>query len=57
MGEAALTRLSDLVDAIREAILPWLDRPFALFGHSMGALLSFELTEHSPPRATRSPTS
>jgi surfactin synthase thioesterase subunit len=44
MGEAALTRLSDLVDAIREAILPWLDRPFALFGHSMGALLSFELT-------------
>ena len=26
-----------------EAIMPLLDRPFALFGHSMGALISFEL--------------
>jgi len=26
-----------------EAILPYLDRPFVLFGHSMGALISFEL--------------
>jgi medium-chain acyl-[acyl-carrier-protein] hydrolase len=26
-----------------EALLPYLDRPFALFGHSFGALLGFEL--------------
>jgi medium-chain acyl-[acyl-carrier-protein] hydrolase len=25
------------------ALQPWLDRPFALFGHSMGALVAFEL--------------
>jgi surfactin synthase thioesterase subunit len=25
-----------------EALNPWLDRPFAIFGHSMGALLAFE---------------
>lgn len=25
-----------------EALRPWLDQPFAIFGHSMGALLAFE---------------
>ena len=44
MREPALTRLSDMVAATREAMLPLLDVPFALFGHSMGALLSFEIT-------------
>lgn len=32
-----------LVAQVRQALDPLLDRPFALFGHSMGALLSFEL--------------
>jgi len=35
--------LSPLVQALAEAILPFLDRPFAFFGHSMGAMISFEL--------------
>lgn len=35
--------LPALVDALAEGLLPLLDRPFALFGHSMGALLGFEL--------------
>ena len=42
--EPALTQLEPLVQAIANALLPDLDRPFAFFGHSMGALLSFELT-------------
>jgi len=33
-----------LVQALSEAIHPNLDMPFAFFGHSMGALISFELT-------------
>jgi medium-chain acyl-[acyl-carrier-protein] hydrolase len=33
-----------LVKAIAQGILPLLDRPFAFFGHSMGAWVSFELT-------------
>lgn len=41
--EHAFTRLSPLVQAIAPAILPHLDKPFAFFGHSMGALVSFEL--------------
>jgi medium-chain acyl-[acyl-carrier-protein] hydrolase len=32
-----------LVDALAEAIIPYLDKPFAFFGHSMGAKIAFEL--------------
>ncbi|MBU7581852.1 MAG: thioesterase [Nostoc sp. TH1S01] len=38
------SRIEPLVDAIASAINPYLDKPFALFGHSMGGLVSFELT-------------
>jgi medium-chain acyl-[acyl-carrier-protein] hydrolase len=40
---APFTRLQLLVQAIAIAILPYLDKPFAFFGHSMGGLVSFEL--------------
>jgi medium-chain acyl-[acyl-carrier-protein] hydrolase len=43
MGEPAFDRLEPLVGELRRLIEPLLDRPFALFGHSMGALISFEL--------------
>ncbi|RKN12857.1 thioesterase II family protein [Streptomyces radicis] len=33
-----------LVNAAAEALAPLLDRPFAIFGHSMGAILAFEFT-------------
>ncbi|MEK7327028.1 MAG: thioesterase domain-containing protein [Chloroflexota bacterium] len=36
-------RLLPLADVVAETLLPRLDKPFAFFGHSMGALLSFEL--------------
>lgn len=41
--EPALTRMSLLIDALTVAMRPYLSRPFAFFGHSMGALISFEL--------------
>jgi medium-chain acyl-[acyl-carrier-protein] hydrolase len=44
IGSPAYTRLVSLEDDLAEAIAPYLDRPFAFFGHSMGALVSFELT-------------
>jgi len=45
------TRLSDppyasfdsLLEALTHQLQPWIDVPFAAFGHSMGALLAFEL--------------
>ncbi|UVT14309.1 MAG: thioesterase [Nitrospira sp.] len=35
--------LPQLVQMLRQAMEPYLDRPFAFFGHSIGALVSFEL--------------
>ena len=43
IAEAPFHELRALLDSLDEAIAPWLDRPFALFGHSMGALVAFEL--------------
>jgi medium-chain acyl-[acyl-carrier-protein] hydrolase len=43
LGEALYTRLPELVEEVARGLLPYFDRPFAFFGHSMGALLSFEL--------------
>lgn len=40
--ERPYDRLEPLADALTDGIAGALDRPFALFGHSMGALLAFE---------------
>lgn len=42
--EAPFFHLELLTASVAQALRPWLDRPFALLGHSMGALLAFELT-------------
>jgi medium-chain acyl-[acyl-carrier-protein] hydrolase len=44
--EVPFTRLAPLVDELGKVIEPYLDRPFAFFGHSMGALISFVLARH-----------
>jgi len=41
--ERPFTHLSSLVAALAEALRPLLDEPFAFFGHSLGALVGFEL--------------
>jgi medium-chain acyl-[acyl-carrier-protein] hydrolase len=38
------TQLKPLVSAIASILIPYLDKPFAFYGHSMGGLISFELT-------------
>lgn len=42
-GEPPFRRMDLLVEALAGELRPFLDRPFAIFGHSMGALLAFEL--------------
>jgi surfactin synthase thioesterase subunit len=43
--EPLVDRLDVLADRVAAALLPWgRDVPLALFGHSMGALLAFEVT-------------
>ncbi|MEO1622862.1 MAG: alpha/beta fold hydrolase [Cyanobacteria bacterium J06632_3] len=41
--EPALTDLATIVQSLGPQLLPLLDLPFAFFGHSMGALVAFEL--------------
>jgi len=41
--ETPFTQLSPLVQAIAQGLVPLLDKPFAFFGHSLGALIGFEL--------------
>ncbi|TMC22115.1 MAG: SDR family NAD(P)-dependent oxidoreductase [Chloroflexi bacterium] len=43
LSETPITRLSLLVATLAEVLQPLMDRPFAFFGHSMGALIAFEL--------------
>lgn len=43
--EQPFTRVEPLVEALREALeAEWDGRPFAFFGHSMGAMLAYRLT-------------
>jgi medium-chain acyl-[acyl-carrier-protein] hydrolase len=43
MREPPLTRVTDIVRIVATELAPYLDRPFAFFGHSLGALVGFEL--------------
>jgi len=55
--EQPLRRIAPMAAQLRAAAAPLLDRPFALFGHSMGALLAFELARelrrHGDPAPSR----
>lgn len=42
--EPGITDIGVYADALTSALLPWVDRPLAFFGHSMGAVLAFEVT-------------
>jgi surfactin synthase thioesterase subunit len=53
--EASFRRLGDLVPALADGIAPLLDRPFALFGHSMGAVVAFELARELRRRGAPGP--
>ncbi|MFG2502307.1 thioesterase II family protein [Streptomyces sp. NPDC048441] len=41
--EPCVDSITGLADALVDEVLPWADRPFAIFGHSMGAMVAFEL--------------
>lgn len=45
-ADPPFTELTSLVEAIAPILRPTLDRPFALFGHSMGGMISFELARY-----------
>jgi medium-chain acyl-[acyl-carrier-protein] hydrolase len=46
MREPPFDNLDALVQDAVPMMLPYLDRPFAFFGHSMGAIICFEIARH-----------
>jgi acyl transferase domain-containing protein/surfactin synthase thioesterase subunit/acyl carrier protein len=43
MNEKPYADLNQLINDLKPALLPLLDKPFMFFGHSMGGLIAFEL--------------
>lgn len=54
-NEDAVTGMPRMVDELANAIQPWLDRPFAFFGHSMGGLIAYELAHLLRARSLPTP--
>jgi medium-chain acyl-[acyl-carrier-protein] hydrolase len=44
ISETPINNIQQMARACADALAPLLDRPFVFFGHSMGAMLAFELT-------------
>jgi medium-chain acyl-[acyl-carrier-protein] hydrolase len=42
IAEPLFTRMAALIDAVSQVIVPYLDLPFAFFGHSMGSIIAYE---------------
>ncbi len=46
LSEPPFTDISSLMETLSYHLLPYCDRPFALFGHSVGALVAFEFARY-----------
>jgi medium-chain acyl-[acyl-carrier-protein] hydrolase len=53
--EAPFTQLSPLVQALAQALGPLLNKPFAFFGHSLGALVGFQVARELRRRSSVQP--
>ena len=53
--EPLVDDIDDMADQAYEALEPLIDAPVALFGHSMGAVLAFEVARRMETLAGRSP--
>lgn len=54
--EVPYTAVRDLIDALIPHLLPYLDKPYALFGHSMGTIIAYELAQQLTQLHDRIPT-
>jgi medium-chain acyl-[acyl-carrier-protein] hydrolase len=55
ISEKPFSGVHSLVDALADVLPPWMDRPFAFFGHSNGGLVAFELARRLRRDGRRGP--
>jgi medium-chain acyl-[acyl-carrier-protein] hydrolase len=55
ISEPPLTELGVLATEIADAVMPLLDRPYAIMGHSLGATIAFELARELRRRSEQMP--
>jgi medium-chain acyl-[acyl-carrier-protein] hydrolase len=55
LAEQPIRSLPELIQALASALEPFVGGPYALFGHSLGGLLSFELARELRRRAKPAP--
>jgi medium-chain acyl-[acyl-carrier-protein] hydrolase len=48
LSESSLTRIGPVADVVCASLARWSDKPFAFFGHSLGALIAFEVSRKLP---------
>jgi medium-chain acyl-[acyl-carrier-protein] hydrolase len=56
LSEPHIRRMAPLSGAVAQELLPYLDKPFVFFGHSMGALLCFETARNLRRENQRQPS-
>jgi acyl transferase domain-containing protein/surfactin synthase thioesterase subunit len=54
-AEAPFDDMTDALEALHDALAPELERPFALYGHSYGALIAYRLAQRLHARGPRAP--
>jgi surfactin synthase thioesterase subunit len=47
MNERGYRRMEELIDPLMEALIPNFNRPFAMFGHSLGSIVAFEVARRA----------
>lgn len=46
LNEPPIQTLTSLIETLTDVLIPHLNKPFAFYGHSLGALISFELARY-----------
>src|SRR6185369_4393207 len=55
MNERPISNLLQLVASLAEGFNPYISTPFAFYGHSLGALIAYELTRELRRRGNKLP--